>query len=229
MFIKFPLGRCYRKQKEMHIALETKVANTDERLYAYWNFNALLSGDIYSDKDFEFPCEYDEKIEKKLSKTFGAKTLEQINPNLPPDPGRAGNATLEGIDSDNDGLRDDVQRAIWLRAPRPDQNALRLAMIQFAKVHQEMINTSSSSDIETMFQTYKKEHLALSCLNQYTKTFGEDEGTVYGAVWNTQKRREAMRLFRKRVGDYKWANANKGSTWTTSIDEPAYKAIRCDF
>ena len=32
--------------------------------------------------------------------------------NLPPDPGPAGKLTLAGIDADNDGLRDDVQRYI---------------------------------------------------------------------------------------------------------------------
>lgn len=31
---------------------------------------------------------------------------------LPPDPGAAGKLTIEGIDSDNDGVRDDVQRFI---------------------------------------------------------------------------------------------------------------------
>ncbi len=34
--------------------------------------------------------------------------------NLPPDPGEAGKATIDGIDSDKDGVRDDVQRWIAL-------------------------------------------------------------------------------------------------------------------
>jgi hypothetical protein len=33
---------------------------------------------------------------------------------VPPDPGEAGKQTLEGIDSDNDGVHDDVQRWIVL-------------------------------------------------------------------------------------------------------------------
>ena len=36
---------------------------------------------------------------------------------LPPDPGEAGKATIEGIDSDQDGLRDDIQRYIALNYP----------------------------------------------------------------------------------------------------------------
>jgi hypothetical protein len=226
MIVKFPNKIVY---DEIDDALESKVVNTDERLYAYWNSSALTSGDNYSSKDFEFPCEYDEKVERELNAAFGAKTLEEINPNLPPDPGSAGKATLEGIDADNDGLRDDVQRAIWLRAPRPDQNALRLAMMQFAKARQEMIVMSSSSDLEAMFQTYKKELLALHCLEQYTKTFEADKGTVYFAVRNTQKRSEAIDLFQRRVDGYMWANKDKDGTWGISTHEIAYKAIRCDF
>ena len=33
---------------------------------------------------------------------------------LPPDPGEEGKKTLQGIDSDNDGVRDDIQRYIAL-------------------------------------------------------------------------------------------------------------------
>ena len=36
------------------------------------------------------------------------------NMNLPPDPGEAGKATLAGIDSDGDGVRDDLQRYLAL-------------------------------------------------------------------------------------------------------------------
>jgi hypothetical protein len=40
--------------------------------------------------------------------------------NLPPDPGEAGKATIDGIDADKDGMRDDVQRWIateWGHSP----------------------------------------------------------------------------------------------------------------
>lgn len=46
---------------------------------------------------------------------------------LPPDPGEAGKATVLGIDSDNDGVRDDIQRLIQQTAPNstPIKSALR--------------------------------------------------------------------------------------------------------
>ena len=47
---------------------------------------------------------------------------------LPPDPGEAGKATLEGIDSNGNGVRDDVERAIAKLYPdEPELRALQMA------------------------------------------------------------------------------------------------------
>lgn len=54
--------------------------------------------------------------------------------NLPPDPGSAGEATLAGIDSDNDGVRDDVQR--WIALTYPNSQKTRAALTQYAKAMQ---------------------------------------------------------------------------------------------
>ncbi len=51
------------------------------------------------------------------------------NNSLPPDPGEAGKATLAGIDSDDDGVRDDVQRYIALTYP--DSEKTRAALTQY--------------------------------------------------------------------------------------------------
>jgi hypothetical protein len=50
---------------------------------------------------------------------------------LPPDPGEAGKATLAGVDSDRDGVRDDVQRYIILNNPSSEKT--RAALVQLAK------------------------------------------------------------------------------------------------
>jgi len=65
--------------------------------------------------------------------------------NLPPDPGDAGKATLEGIDSDNDGVRDDVQR--WIAITYPDSEKTRAALTQEAKLDQEFILNSTDSNM----------------------------------------------------------------------------------
>ena len=56
---------------------------------------------------------------------------------LPPDPGEEGKATLEGIDSDGDGIRDDIQRFIAL--DHPDSEKLRAALTQYARAIQEAL------------------------------------------------------------------------------------------
>lgn len=63
---------------------------------------------------------------------------------LPPDPGEAGKATLEGIDSDNDGVRDDVQR--WIVMTYPDSEKTRAALIQRTKTMQLFLTDADDSN-----------------------------------------------------------------------------------
>lgn len=60
---------------------------------------------------------------------------EGLGDKLPPDPGKEGKQTLMGIDSDDDGLRDDIQRYIYLTYPdQPNvKNALRQLSLTFQK------------------------------------------------------------------------------------------------
>jgi len=61
--------------------------------------------------------------------------VEGSGDGLPPDPGEEGKLTLMGIDSDGDGLRDDIQRYIYLTYPDQTnvQNALRQLSLTFQK------------------------------------------------------------------------------------------------
>jgi hypothetical protein len=58
--------------------------------------------------------------------------------NLPPDPGEAGKATIDGIDADKDGMRDDVQRYIaenWSHSPIAVKQLTALAQLYLRPVH----------------------------------------------------------------------------------------------
>ena len=61
--------------------------------------------------------------------------------NLPPDPGAAGEATLAGIDSDHDGVRDDVQR--WIAIHYPNSQKIRAALTQMTKTMQLFLMNAS--------------------------------------------------------------------------------------
>ncbi|MDX1776330.1 MAG: hypothetical protein R3297_07085, partial [Desulfobulbales bacterium] len=91
----------------------------------------------------------------------------QVNPpeppggdNLPPDPGEAGKATLAGIDSDGDGIRDDIQRYIALNYP--DSAKTRAALQQYTLALDKALmhspdETSALNNTEIM-------HRASECL-----------------------------------------------------------------
>ena len=72
----------------------------------------------------------------------GADCIPQHMANLPPDPGEAGKATIEGIDADKDGVRDDVQRYIvenWSHSERAMQ-----ALFLVAKGRQQHVSLGDS-------------------------------------------------------------------------------------
>jgi dephospho-CoA kinase len=58
--------------------------------------------------------------------------------NLPPDPGEAAKATIDGVDADKDGMRDDVQRWIaleWGHSPIAMRRATMVAQQYLRAVH----------------------------------------------------------------------------------------------
>lgn len=63
---------------------------------------------------------------------------------LPPDPGEAGKATLVGVDTDRDGLRDDVQ--IWIANAAPDSKKTRTALRQYAMYVQSYLAVSADPE-----------------------------------------------------------------------------------
>lgn len=67
------------------------------------------------------------------------------NITLPPDPGEAGKATLAGIDSDNDGVRDDVQR--WIVINYPNSQKTRAALVQEVKLDQQFLLNAADPNI----------------------------------------------------------------------------------
>jgi hypothetical protein len=56
---------------------------------------------------------------------------------VPPDPGDAGKATLEGIDSDADGVRDDIQR--YIISSQFCNMSLTDALFQLTKIEQRFL------------------------------------------------------------------------------------------
>lgn len=69
-----------------------------------------------------------------------------VGVNLPPDPGAAGKTTIEGVDTDKDGVRDDIARAIVFAFPSNQQ--ARTVLFDMAKHYQSVIvNRASASAV----------------------------------------------------------------------------------
>ncbi|OIO70619.1 MAG: hypothetical protein COY36_00230 [Zetaproteobacteria bacterium CG_4_10_14_0_2_um_filter_55_20] len=92
---------------------------------------------------------------------LGAPLFSQAGDSLslPPDPGEAGKATLEGIDSDGDGVRDDVQR--WIALTYPNSKKTRAALTQDAKAIQQYL-LDSADPIKT-FNNVLQMDKAIEC------------------------------------------------------------------
>jgi hypothetical protein len=136
---------------------------------------------------------------------------------LPPDPGEAGKSTLEGIDSDNDGVRDDIQRYIALTYL--DSEKTRAALTQVTKAIQASLLDTDDKDASNahtvdVFQ-------AIECL-YFLRTNDADAGnildTLRTGILNTADRREA------------WLKADQhfgGESYSVASEEEA--PSRCDF
>ena len=79
---------------------------------------------------------------------------------LPPDPGEAGKATLAGIDSDGDGIRDDIQRYIALTYPGSQKT--RAAFTQYTLALDMAI--LESPDAKSALDNTETMHRASECL-----------------------------------------------------------------
>lgn len=106
-----------------------------------------------------------------------AVTADGTKP-LPPDPGSAGMTTLAGVDSDGDGVRDDIERYIALTYPQSGRT--RAALTQMAVAMQaELLDASTQSLVitDTLQWTY-----AADCLESVTAISNADVTGLYNTM-----------------------------------------------
>ncbi len=116
---------------------------------------------------------------------------------LPPDPRPAGKATIQGIDSDGDGVRDDVQRYIALTYPNSAKT--RAALTQVTKHEQKELLDANNK------QTAIADLIGddgSDCL--YFIVGSDNVRAIYNElearILNTRDRSEASILFNQQIG-----------------------------
>ena len=107
---------------------------------------------------------------------------------LPPDPAEEGKATLEGIDSDNDGLRDDIQRYIALQYS--DSVKTKAALRQAAMALQNII--LNSPDETSALRNTELEARASECIRYIRPVDGRRiDNMLLAEFLNTEARSRA--------------------------------------
>jgi hypothetical protein len=118
---------------------------------------------------------------------------------LPPDPGEAGKATLEGIDSDGDGLRDDIQRYIALTYPGSQKTraALRQAAIALQKI------ILGSPNEESALRNTELEARASECIWYIHPNEGHKiDNMLMAEFLNTVERSRAYLMYDSKLGGH---------------------------
>lgn len=104
--------------------------------------------------------------------------------NLPPDPGPVGDTTIQGIDADGDGVRDDIEREIFF--VYPDNAKARTVLYQMAKYYQSvLINRLSAA---TVLDNYGYLSALESCLEAATGDLAARGSILRPQLLNTYDR-----------------------------------------
>ncbi|MCL1947344.1 MAG: hypothetical protein FWF51_09405 [Chitinivibrionia bacterium] len=134
---------------------------------------------------------------------------------LPPHPGAAGKKTILGIDSDGDGIRDDIQIAITKLIP--DDPYVRAGAMFAFKMHQELFKTFLSDTTQSFEKLYPY-FMGISAGNKYwitCKTEDVISDDEYDVLWYNTKERF---LLSEKIDDL----AN-GKAFQVYEDYPEYK------
>ncbi|MGI9273476.1 MAG: hypothetical protein ACR2PT_01275 [Endozoicomonas sp.] len=132
---------------------------------------------------------------------------------LPPDPGEAGLVGLDGIDSDQDGVRDDVQR--FIEVEMPVSEVIRKAIRELAVISQKELTNAYNK--EMVLAMGAESEAAVDCF--LYRTDGDPENNLerlQARLFNTLERLKA------------WSKVNSyfsGMTFTVPDDLEA----QCDF
>lgn len=140
-------------------------------------------------------------------------TLDDVmGKNLPPDPGVEADKTIQGIDANNNGIRDDVELAIFEEYPNSAKT--RAVLLQYAlalqmEVIQPIVNTT------TVTEVIREQSRGFECIGniisrENSQKFDEETNLLTKFVenrqFNTKEREDSRNLFVEKVRSYSGLN-----------------------
>lgn len=151
-----------------------------------------------------------QKTDAQIIKIHNTKlTLSDVmGESLPPDPGAEADKTVQGIDANNNGIRDDVELAIFKEYPNSAKT--RAVLLQYAlalqmEVVQPIINTSTATEVA------REQSRAFVCIGdilsrENLEKFNKEADTftnfVKGRMFNTEERKNNRNMFVDNVRSY---------------------------
>lgn len=128
------------------------------------------------------------QIRRTLSDKLPFATLAPVSVPviLPPDPGEAGKATVTGVDSDGDGVRDDLQRYIVFT--HPESESTRQAMRQQSSANQYFVEATTSAGALLAAQTRARSQACILYLLGVSIATKEQMDELRAQLLNTPER-----------------------------------------
>lgn len=123
---------------------------------------------------------------------------EDNSGDLPPDPGEEGKKTLLGIDSDGDGVRDDVQR--YIVQTYPEHKRLQKALFEYAKQYQVMLQVADNK--EASRQATDVQGARHQCVSSIVQNSYKHLRKLRPVILNTIERNRRYVLFNKQLSGY---------------------------
>jgi len=149
-----------------------------------------------------------QKINDQVFKIQSTKLSENdiSSDNLPPDPGVLADKSIKGIDKNNNGIRDDVEIAIFKKYPNSAKT--RAVLLQYALVLQSEI-TSSGSNKEVLASIAERESQSYDCIGDIVPISKNDldqievyRNFVETKQLNTPERKNLKIKFDNSVGSF---------------------------
>tara|TARA_Y100000590_G_C15665494_1_gene994287 strand:+ start:897 stop:1445 length:549 start_codon:yes stop_codon:yes gene_type:complete len=150
--------------------------------------NFLLATLISS---FIIACSGSDGDSASAGNASGTLTQAQIEEkfNLPPEPDPVlNNATILGVDSNNNDIRDDVERAIAFKYYQ-DEKAVSL-FNQESKIDSKLISAVESNDRSEYLKLIEENGLLVECFFEYNESLVDDD--LLGMTENTTERKEFL-------------------------------------
>lgn len=151
-----------------------------------------------------------DKINAQVEKIHSTKlTIADVTgDNLPPDPGTEADKTVQGIDVNKNGIRDDVELAVFKEYPNSAKT--RAVLLQYA-LSLQMETTQPFVDTIIATEVVREQSRGFVCIGdivprENSKNFDEETNLLTKFIddrqFNTKERKDARNIFVESVRSY---------------------------